>query len=85
MALAALWLAVPDLPFSCPPDRGGSSGPVMVTVALSCVAMNFGALHYLFASEIWFWVVAFAVMIAATIPLRQKAGNRFQRLVGGTL
>lgn len=85
MALAALWLAVPDLPFSCPPDRGGSSGPVMVTVALSCVAMSFGALHYLFASEIWFWVVAFAVMIAATIPLRQKARNRFQRLVGGTL
>lgn len=84
MALAALWLAVPDIPFSCPPDRGGSSGPVLVTMALSCVAMNLGALHYLFAGSVWFWLAAFAVVTAATFPLRRKAETRFEHLVGGS-
>ncbi|PQO27243.1 hypothetical protein C5Y97_28835 [Blastopirellula marina] len=83
MALAALWLAVPDIPFSCPPDRGGSSGPVLMTVALSCVAMNLGALHYLFAGSVWFWLAAFIVVIAVTFPLHRKAEARFEHLVGG--
>ncbi|RCS46271.1 hypothetical protein DTL42_14955 [Bremerella cremea] len=83
MALAALWLAVPDIPFSCPPDRGGSSGPVLVTLAFSCVAMSLGALHYLFASHFAFWVAAFAIAIVSTIPLRRKAQVRFEKLVGG--
>ncbi|MEW4455570.1 hypothetical protein AB1L30_23070 [Bremerella sp. JC817] len=83
MALAALWLAVPDLPFSRAPDRGGSTGPVLVTAALSGLAMQWGALHYFFAASIIFWIASFVVALLLMIPLLKKADDRFRKLAGG--
>ncbi|MBI1247768.1 hypothetical protein GC197_07950 [bacterium] len=85
MALAALWLAIPDLPFSRPPDRGGSTGPVLASLLLSCFAFQWGGLHYFFAASIWFWIASVAVALLLMIPLSKKADARFRKLAGGTL
>ena len=83
MALTALWLVVPDAPFSLSPVQGGSSGPLALPLAVLTGAIMVGAaMHALWAHSPWFWASAFAVALAAGVLVRRAADRRMARLLG---
>jgi hypothetical protein len=84
MALAALWVAVPALPLTRDPARGGSIGPIAIPMAaFSAVAMTIGGLHYQWAGQVWFWCGAFAVCGASVWWLGRCADRRLRLLWEG--
>ncbi|MFM9962239.1 MAG: hypothetical protein ACKV2Q_13580 [Planctomycetaceae bacterium] len=86
LALASLWLALPAFPFSRPPARGGSLGPVAIPLAaFSAVLMFVAAAHYAWCGSIWFWIVGGVACVVASLVLRPLAARRFQSLIERTL
>jgi hypothetical protein len=79
--LAALWLLVPDLPFSRSPLRGGSLGlPPLPMLAVGAVAAFVGGLHLLFAGRPEFWIAAAVAGPAGGLWLGRQAQRRLNRL-----
>ena len=82
-ARAALWLMVPDLPFSRSPLRGGSVGmPPVPLLAIGATSTFVGALHLLFADRPEFWAAVAAAGLAGGVLLGRQADRRLNRLAG---
>jgi hypothetical protein len=80
---AALWLLVPDLPFSRSPLRGGALGlPPLPVLAIGSTAAFVGGLHLLFAGRPEFWVGVAVAGLAGGVWLRRRAQRRLDRLGG---
>jgi hypothetical protein len=81
MALASLWLVLPDLPLSLPAARGGTLGPIVLPMALlSAVTAILGALHYELAAYSWFYVITIVACLAASPLLNRLASSRLAGL-----
>lgn len=82
-ARAALWLMVPDLPFSRSPLRGGAMGmPPLPLFAIGATAALVGAVHLLFAGRPEFWAAVVIAAVAGGIWLGRCADRRLNRLAG---
>ena len=80
-ALASLWLATPAHPFTREPSRGGSIGPIAIPLAgFTAAAMLFASLHFLWAAEWWFWLVAAVVTVTGSFWLGRMANRRMRIL-----
>jgi hypothetical protein len=83
LALAALGFVVPAAPFSLPPARGGSVGPVNLPMAfLFLIVLALSALHYFLAASPFFWAGVGLAALAVWLPLEHRAATRFARLWG---
>lgn len=81
MALAALWLVVPDLPLTLPPARGASIGPVALPLAIFSLALfTIAGLHLMLAANVVFWLVVGLGGVTAAWLMRKPALLRVRRL-----
>jgi hypothetical protein len=81
LALAALWLVVPDLPLTLPTARGASIGPVAVPLAIFSLALfTIAGLHLILAATWGFWAVLGLATAVSAWQLRQPATTRLRRL-----
>jgi hypothetical protein len=84
LALVALWLVTPDVPFSLPPVYGGALGRLGVPLALLNANVVLGtALHCLWAGSLWYWVLIFPSCWAAGAVVQPQADRRSNRLWRG--
>jgi hypothetical protein len=81
MALAALWLVVPDLPLTLPTARGASIGPVALPLAIFSLALfTIAGFHIILAATWGFWAVLGLATAVSAWQLRQPATTRLRRL-----